>query len=76
MRRELFYVDISHLRDADLEFFGYSLVAEDDEFKLFSCYDGEEHIVAKDRPHLLVIDVNEANEMRAFRGFIFNRVDD
>lgn len=75
MRKGLFYIDIRHLRDADLEFFGYQMIAEDEIQKLFLCYDGEEHIVDKERPYLLVSDVNEANEMKAFRGFVFNKAE-
>ena len=76
MRKDLFYVDIAHLRDADLEFFGYQKAFEDDFQKLFVCYDGEEHIVDRERPFLRVSDVNEANEMKAFKGFLINKVDE
>lgn len=73
MRRELFYVNISHLDDTALAFFGYTLIDEDTDQKLYLCYDGEEHIVDKRNPHLLVEDVNDANAMKATKGLFFSR---
>ena len=75
MRRELFYVDISHLPVDDLVFFGYSVAYETSEFWLFQCFDGEEQIVSKTRPFLLVDDVNDAHSLRAFKGFLFQNHD-
>lgn len=73
MRSELFYVDISHLSDSDLEFFGYTLVASNEKYKLYSCYDTTEHLVEIAKPFLLVGDVNDAVAMKAHQGFTFRK---
>jgi hypothetical protein len=55
-----FCVDISHLDDRTLGFFGYTLVDENDEFKIYQDKNREDHIVAKAHPRLYVEDVNDA----------------
>jgi len=76
LRRELFFVNISHIGDINqLVFFGYHIINETDDFWLFQCFDGEEQIVQKARPLLLVNDVNDANAIGAFEGFVFMQMD-
>jgi len=47
-----------------LEFFGFVLVDEDDEFCIYLCK-GEKHIVEKANPFLYVEDINDANYLRS-----------
>ncbi|RWJ39802.1 MAG: hypothetical protein EOR36_24770 [Mesorhizobium sp.] len=61
-----FFVSINHLSDAQLEFYGWYLVRENEEFKVYGRpYDGEEQIVSRDRPFLAVDDYNDALYMKA-----------
>ncbi|WP_027163073.1 hypothetical protein [Mesorhizobium sp. WSM1293] len=61
-----FFVSINHLSDAQLEFYGWYFVRENSEFKIYGRpYDGEEQIVSKDSPFLLVDDYNDAIYMKA-----------
>lgn len=60
-----FCVDISHLDDRVLGFFGYELVEENEEFKIYEDKEGSDHIVDKARPRLYVEDVNDAVYMSA-----------
>jgi hypothetical protein len=55
-----FCVDISHLTDEMLSFFGYDIRDENDEFKIYTDKSLEDHIVEKARPRLYVEDVNDA----------------
>lgn len=56
----MFYVRIDGISDEDLEFFGYVLVEENDNFKFYRDYRLEEYVVHKANPHLFVDDVNDA----------------
>ena len=75
MRRELFYVRIDHLSQPELLIAGYSVIIENDEFWLIQGYDGDEQIVRKSFPFLLVDDVNDANAIKATSGFVFTKLD-
>lgn len=55
-----FCIDISHLSDETLSFFGYDARDENDEFKIYTDKNLEDHIVDKSRPRLYVEDVNDA----------------
>ena len=62
----MFYVCIDHLQDNELSFLGYTLVAEDDQFKMYRHYTGDEHIVDKQgKKFLMVEDMNDAEIMRS-----------
>ena len=56
----VFCCDITGIDDKTLEFFGYFLDEENEEFKVYRDKFGDAHIVAKDRPRLYVEDVNDA----------------
>lgn len=56
----MWYVNIQGVDDQFLEFLGYNLVHEDHEFKLYVDYHGEDHLVLKVKPRLLVEDLNDA----------------
>lgn len=57
-----FYVNIEGIPEDFLEFLGYDLIKENDEFKLYNHIPtGEECIVKKDNPYLLVEDSNDAS---------------
>ena len=43
----MFYVCIDHLSDDKLGFLGYTMITEDERFKLYRDYTGDEHIVDK-----------------------------
>lgn len=65
---ERWFVTIDHLTDEQLSFFGFTLVLENDEFKVYRHYSGEDHIVRKAGPRfLLVDDINDAVAMAATR---------
>lgn len=59
----MYYVGISGITDADLGFMGYTLVGQNDEFKMYQDYRGEVHIVDKESPMLKVDDVNDAQAL-------------
>ncbi len=61
----MFIVCIDHLSESQLNFFGWDLVQETDEFWLYlHVRTGEEQIVdGKGKKYLLVDDVNDANAM-------------
>lgn len=62
------YVDIAHMDDEALAILGYTFVGQDDEFKLYRDYAGDEYLVSKDGPQfLMVTDVNDAIIMRSER---------
>jgi hypothetical protein len=58
MRR--YYVDISGVSQEFLDFLGYVVVYEEEEFKMIS-HKGATHIVDKQRPRLYVDDANDAS---------------
>lgn len=62
-----FSVDISHLDENELLFFGYDLVGETDEFFLYlHVHTNTEHIVKKGEKRLLVVDdLNDAQQMQS-----------
>jgi len=60
-----FCVDISDIDDARLEFFGYRLEEESEEFKIYRDIYNDYHIVSKSRPLLFVEDVNDATYLAA-----------
>jgi len=57
---ERFYVDITGVSQDRLDFLGYFVIYEDDEFKILS-NKGDLYIIDKARPRLFVDDVNDAN---------------
>ncbi len=64
------YVSIEHLTDEQLEFLGYPVVRENEEFKVYRDYTGEEQIVYKAGPRFLFVeDINDAVAMNAARAF-------
>lgn len=60
-----FAVNIGNIPDDTLAFFGYTLIRENSEFKVYSDKYLEDHIVAKAKPLLYVEDVNDAAYMAA-----------
>ncbi len=64
----MFHVNISDVDDEFLGFMGYSLVAEDDHFRLYRDHRGNDHIVDLGDPYLRVEDVNDAREIAARSG--------
>ena len=58
-----YYVSIANVTDETLQFLGYVLVAEDDNTKLSSHF-GDELLVDKEDPFLLVDDVNDVQLIR------------
>lgn len=58
-----YYVNIEGLSDETLVSFGFRLIHEDQNFKLYRHYHGDDHIVDKARPRLFVDDANVAMEM-------------
>jgi hypothetical protein len=58
MRR--FYVDIAGVSQEFLDFLGYVLVYEEDEFKMLS-HKGALHLIDKATPRLYVDDKNDAD---------------
>jgi hypothetical protein len=62
-----YYVDIEGISDEVLEFLGYILVAENDEFQLF-INKGKEYVLPKTGARLLYFDdLNDADVMRSRR---------
>ncbi len=59
------YVSIDHLSDDQLEFFGWYLVRENEEFAVYGKggYGDNEQVVAKSKKFLLVEDHNDAQQM-------------
>ena len=62
-----FCCDISGIDDRVLEFFGYQLEDENEEFKIYRDKFGDPHIVSKLAPRLYVEDVNDAVYVAAKR---------
>lgn len=64
------YVSIDHLSDDQLEFLGYHVVKEDDEFVVYEDYAGEEHVVKKQGPKFIFVeDLNDAAAISSSRAF-------
>ena len=63
----MFIVCIDHLSESQLNFFGWDLVRETDDFWLYlHIHTGEDQIVdKKGKKYLLVDDINDANAMSA-----------
>ncbi len=63
----MFIVCIDHLTESQLNFFGWDLVRETDDFWLYlHIRTGEDQIVdKKGKKYLLVDDINDANAMSA-----------
>jgi len=68
-----YYVSIEGLDTKMLEFFGFSLVKEDEEHALYLDGDGELQIVRKASPHIYVSDINDARHI-ANRGIMIRDV--
>lgn len=68
----MFTVDVSHLDDDQLVFFGWTLAKETADFWLYvHIRTGEEQIVDKSGPRCLVVDdVNDAQQMAKDRYMI------
>jgi hypothetical protein len=60
-------VDISGIGDDILDFLGYHLADETDQFKVYRDKYAEDHIVFKARPLLYVEDANDALVLRSKR---------
>jgi hypothetical protein len=61
-----FYCRVDNVPKEVLDFLGYYLVREDDEFELWQDLYGEEHIVRKSGPkYFFVEDMNDALVLRA-----------
>lgn len=60
-----FIFTIDHLTDDQLTFFGWVVVDEDDEFKMYRrMHDGDQQVVQKSPPRwFMVDDVNDAQQM-------------
>jgi hypothetical protein len=57
----VYYANIEGIDDSFLEFLGYDVVVEGDGFKIYRCYNGDEHIVSDTPPrYMMVEDVNDA----------------
>lgn len=57
----MFYVRIDHLSDEQLAFYGYMVVEEDADMKVYRFYDGTLHVIEKNGLRFLwVEDVNDA----------------
>jgi hypothetical protein len=56
----MFSVRIDGISDDDLSLMGFTLVDENDEFKKYVDYEGSTHIVPKDKPRVVVSDMNDA----------------
>lgn len=54
------YVSLDGVTEGQLEFLGYILLAEDEEFKVYY-HQGEEVIVDKNDPFIYVDDLNDAS---------------
>ena len=61
----MFAVDVSHLTDEELMFFGWAITKETEDFFIYQLiHTGEEQIVSKRLPRLLIVDdVNDAQQM-------------
>lgn len=57
------YVHIGHLTRDQMAFFGYTVIAEDQDFVIYRHFTGDDHIVLKSDPHLYVDDINDAVAM-------------
>jgi hypothetical protein len=55
-----FYVNIAGVPQAFLDFMGYFVLFEDDEFKIL-LHKGDLHLVDKNNPYLYVDDKNDAD---------------
>jgi hypothetical protein len=63
-----YYVCIDGIELSKLEFLGYSLIRENDEFEIWSDLTGDEHIIAKGCPRYLYMeDLNDAIILGAVR---------
>ena len=60
----MFYVPIGGISDSVLEFLGYHLVHEGSDFALYRDYQGDEYIVQKSNPFLMVKDFNDAQALQ------------
>jgi hypothetical protein len=58
-----FYVDITGVSQDYLDFLGYFVVAEDDEFKIID-HKGDVHFIDKKKPYLYIDDMNDANLLK------------
>lgn len=56
----MFYVRIDGISDEELAFLGYTVIVDDQQFKLYRDYRGDEYIVDQSNPYILVDDANDA----------------
>lgn len=62
----MYYVRIDSLTDEQIQFCGFTCVFEDNSYKLYSDYRGDEYIVPNNPPrYLKVDDLNDANCLRS-----------
>ena len=66
----MFYVNLDKTDDDVLAFLGYTLIAEEGEFKLYRDHRGEEYIVSADNPCIYVEDMNDAIHLAGANGQI------
>lgn len=60
-----FYVALDSITDEQLAFLGYTLIKENEKFKVYTDYSGDDHIVYKERPFIYVDDVNDVLYLNA-----------
>lgn len=53
-------VSVSHLTQEQLAFLGYRLIKENEAFCVYEDYMGDDHIVQKANPYMVVEDFNDA----------------
>ena len=67
----MYYVSISHVTESQLEFLGYNMVKENEEFRVYNhVYTGEDQIVRESDPRMYVEDLNDALAIRSAKGWI------
>jgi len=71
-----FAVEISNVSDKELEFVGYSLVEENEEFKVYRDKYSEDYVVRKAKPYLFVNELDEAQSLGADRVVTLGGLDD
>ena len=58
-----YYVNIAGLELEKLNFFGFQLVEENEEFALYIDGNGDPQVVDKKSPHIFVDDINDARHI-------------
>ncbi len=63
---ERYYVDIAGVPRSTLEFAGFIVVFEDEDFMLLY-HKGDMHLIDKEKPYLYVDDRNDADLLHGFK---------